>query len=130
MPAQALRDFYAAINRNDIPAAVRVFDPEIEWIEPPDYPNGRTHSGLAVVQELLSQARGTWAEGTCQVEQLIEAGDKVVVFLYVRVRLKYETQWREGPQADVFTFRDGKAVETRIFADREQALEWAGVKAA
>jgi ketosteroid isomerase-like protein len=38
-------------------------------------------------------------------------------------------EWREGRLADVYTFRNGKAIQGRSFADRRQALEWAGVKA-
>ena len=30
---------------------------------------------------------------------------------------------------DLFTFRDGKAIQMRTFAERQQALEWAGVEA-
>ena len=36
---------------------------------------------------------------------------------------------REGRLADVYTFRNGKAIEFRTFSDQRQALEWAGVKA-
>jgi ketosteroid isomerase-like protein len=38
-------------------------------------------------------------------------------------------EWHEGRLADVYTFRNGKAIQMRAFADRRQALEWAGVKA-
>jgi hypothetical protein len=31
---EALREAYAALNRSDIPAMARAFDPRIEWIEP------------------------------------------------------------------------------------------------
>ena len=31
---EALREAYAALNRNDIPASVKAFDPQIEWTEP------------------------------------------------------------------------------------------------
>jgi len=48
------------------------------------------------------------------------------VFLHVRVRLKDHTEWLDGHIADVFTFRNGKAVQFRTFADERQALEWAG----
>lgn len=126
---QALKEAFAALNRNDIPAMVQVFDPQIERIEPPEFPAGGTYHGLAAVQEHLSRARETWAEGSCEPERFIVAGDKVVVFLYVRVRLKHETEWREGALADVFTFRNGKVIQFRTFADRQQAIEWAGVKA-
>ena len=52
-----------------------------------------------------------------------------MVFVYVRVRLKHNMEWAEGRLADVYTFRNGKAIQMRAFADRRQALEWAGVKA-
>ena len=126
---EALREAYAALNRNDIPAMVEAFDPQIEWTEPADYPGGGTHRGLAVVKSHLSQARDTWAEGGCEPERFIVAGDKIIVFVHVRVRLKHNTEWLEGRQADVYTFRDGKAIQMRLFADRRQALEWAGVEA-
>ena len=125
----ALRETYAAINRNDIPAALDVFDPQIEWIEPPDYPEGGTTHGLADVKALHVRARATWAEGGCEPERFIVAGDKIIVFVHVRVRLKHEMEWREGEIADVYTFRNGKAIQMRHFPDRLQALEWAGAKA-
>ena len=125
----ALREAYAALNRNDIETMVSAFDPEIAWIEPDDYPGGGTYHGQAAVEAHLSQARATWAEGRCEPERFVVAGDKVVVFIHVRVRLKDETEWREGRHASVYTFRDGKAIEQRIFDDERQALEWAGVAA-
>jgi ketosteroid isomerase-like protein len=126
---EALKEAYAALNRNDIPAMVKCFDQQIEWIEPAEWPGGGTYRGYAEVEAHLSQARSTWAEGTCEPERLIVAGDKIVVFIYVRVRLKQSTEWVEGRHASVYTFRDGKAIQQRIFDDMQQALEWAGVKA-
>jgi ketosteroid isomerase-like protein len=125
---QALREAYAALNRNDIPAFVQVFDPQIERIEPADFPQGGTYHGLAAVTAHLSKARGTWAEGSCEPQRFIVAGDRIIVLIDVRVRLKTETEWREGRIADVYTFRNGKAIEFRTFADERQALEWAGAQ--
>ena len=126
---EALRDVYAALNRNDIAAIVKAFDPQIVWIEPSEYPLGGTYSGHAEVQAHLSKARDTWAEGRCEPERFIVAGDKIVVFLRVRVRLQHHTEWVEGDVADVYTFRNGKAIRMQHFPDSEQALEWAGVNA-
>ena len=126
---EALREAYAALNRNDIPAMVKAFDPQIERIEPADFPQGGTYHGLEAVKTHISKGRGTWAEGSCEPERLIVAGDRIIVLIHVRVRLKNETEWREGRIADVFTFRNGKAIQFRTFADERQALEWAGVKA-
>jgi hypothetical protein len=45
----------------------------------------------------------------------------------VHVRLKSETQWREGRTVDVYTFRHGKAIEFCTFVDERQAVRWVGV---
>jgi ketosteroid isomerase-like protein len=125
----ALREAYAALNRNDIQAAVKAFDPQIEWTEPAEYPGGGTYHGTAAVKAHLSQSREQWAEGSCEPERLMVAGDKIVVFVRVRVRLNQNTEWVEARLADVYTFRNGKAIQMRAFADRQKALDWAGVKA-
>jgi uncharacterized protein len=125
---EALRDAYAALNRNDIPGFVKAFDPQIEWIEPAERGAGGPYHGLAGVKAHASQARGSWAEGSCEPERFTVAGDKIIVFVYVRVRLKHNVEWNEGRLADVYTFRNGKAIQMRSFADRRQALEWAGAK--
>lgn len=126
---EALKEAYAALNRNDIPAFVKVLDPQIERIEPPGFPQSGTYRGLASVTAHISAARETWAEGSCEPERFIAAGDKVIVLAHVRVRLKAESEWRDGQVADVFTFRNGKAVHWRTFVDRRQALAWAGIEA-
>ena len=126
---EAIREAYAALNRNDVAGFVRVFDPDVERVEPADFPSGGTYRGLAAVTEHVSKGRATWAEGGCEPRGFTVAGDRVVVSVDVRVRLKDETEWREGRIADAFTFRNGKAVQFRTFADEGQALEWAGVEA-
>ena len=125
---EALREAYAALNRNDIPGFVKVFDPQIERVEPAEFPQGGTYRGLAAVTAHVAKGRGTWAEGSCEPERFIVVGDKVVVIVRVHVRLKTETEWREGRVGDVFTFRNGKAIQFRTFFDERQALEYAGAQ--
>jgi ketosteroid isomerase-like protein len=50
------------------------------------------------------------------------------VLLLVRVKLKKTMEWVEGRLADVFTFRNGKILQMRSFAEKQQALDWAGVQ--
>lgn len=107
---------------------VTMFDPQIEWIEPAGY-SEETYRGRAALQAHLSQARAKWAEGGCEPERFVVAGDKIVVFLHVHVRRKGRTEWVDGRHAAVYTFRNGKATEMRIIDDPQQALEWAGATA-
>lgn len=126
---EALKEAYAALNRNDIAGFVKEFDTKIVRIEFAELPSGGTYHGLAAVKKHVSQGRSTWAEGGCEPERFIVAGDKIVVSVHVRVRLKEQTDWIDGRIADGFTFRNGKAIQFRSFADERLALEWAGVKA-
>ena len=123
---KAISAAYAALNRNDIPGFVSLFDPQIERIEFPDSPLGGTYHGLAAVTAHVTQGRGSWAEGGCEPQRFIVAGDRIIVLVDVHVRLKTETEWREGRTADVFTFRNGKAIQFRTFGDEREALKWVG----
>lgn len=125
---ESLRKAYAAFNRNDIAATVQSLDPQIEWTEPAEFPGGGTYHGQEGVKAYLSQSRAAWAEIESEPERFIAAGQKIIVFVHVRARPKEGTEWHERRLADVFTFRNGKAVQMRAFADRRQALEWVGVE--
>jgi len=124
---EALRQFFAAINRNDMQAITKDFDPQIVRVDPEGFPTAGTHRGIAAVQEDVAKGRGTWAEGSCEPEKVLVNGDKVVVYLHVRVRLKDSTDWIDGRIADGFAFRDGKITEYLSFGQRPDALKWAGV---
>lgn len=125
---EALKQFYAAINRNDMQAINKDFDPEIVRVEPAGFPSAGTYRGIAEVREHVSAGRGTWAEGTCEPEKFLVKGDKVVAYLYAWVRLKNAADWSGGRFADGFVFRKGKITEYRTFGERDDALRWAGIE--
>lgn len=127
--AKILEDAYAALNRNDVAGFVKDFDAGIVRVEPDAFPSAGTYRGIEAVTKHVSEGRSTWAEGGCEPERFIVAGDKVVVSVHVRVRLKDRTDWIDARIADGFAFRDGKAVEFRTFLDESEALEWAGIPA-
>ena len=99
---KALREAYAAFNRNDVAAFVRIFDPQIEWVEPVEFLGGGTYRGLDVVLAHLTKSRQAWAEGSCQPQRIIVAGDRIIQFVDVHVRLKHETAWRDGQVVEVY----------------------------
>ncbi|HEX8914001.1 MAG TPA: nuclear transport factor 2 family protein [Humisphaera sp.] len=120
----AVRAAYDALNRGDVPGFVHMFDPRVERVE---LFSGRSYSGFAAVTEHVREGRATWAEGGCEPRRFLAAGDRVVALVDVRVRVQGETDWREGRVADVYTFRDGRAIEFRSFGDEREALAWAGL---
>lgn len=124
-----LKEFFAAINRNDMQSIPTYFDPQIVRIEPEGFPTAGTYRGIAEVQAHITKGRGTWAEGTCEPERFLTNGDKVVVYLHVRVRLKGSTDWVDGRFADGFVLRDRKITHYLSFGEQRDALTWAGIEA-
>lgn len=125
---EALEQFFAAINRNDMQAITKDFDPEIVRVEPEGFPTAGTYRGIAEVQEHVTKGRGSWAEGTCETEKFFANGDKIVVYLHARVRLKSSDEWVGGRFADGFVFRNGRIIQYLSFGERAETLEWAGIK--
>lgn len=123
----ALREAYAAFNRGDMDAAVASLDENIEWIEPMEFPGGGSYQGRESAKQYLAQSRAAWAEVSSQPEQFIPAGNRMVVLVHARVQAKGSNEWQDVRLADVYTFRDGKAIQMRAFADRDEAMRWAGV---
>ena len=122
-----LRDAYAAFNRGDIDAAVVPLSPQIEWIEPAEFPGGGAYHGIEGAKRYLTQSRAAAAEVISEPERFISFGDRIVVFVHARVRSEGSSEWQDVRLADVYTFRNGKATQMRAFADRKDALRWVGL---
>ncbi len=88
---------------------------------------GGTYHGHAGVSHYLTQSRAGWAEGRSEPEKFIVTRNRVVVFVHARIRMKGSNDWHEIRLADVYTFREGRPISMRAFADRKDALDWAGV---
>ena len=102
-------------------------DPKIEWTEPVEFPGGGTYHGQAGVTAYLTQSRESAAEVHSEPEKFVCAGDRIVVFVHARFRPHNSDVWQDVRLADVFTFRNGKVVHMRAFADRQEALRWVGM---
>ena len=120
-----LRAAYAAFNRGDIDSAVQSLDENIDWSEPTEFPGGGSYKGREGARQYLANSRASVAEVISEPEQFIPAGDRIVVFVYARVRPKDSSTWQEVRLADVYLFRDLTPIQMKAFANRQQALAWA-----
>jgi ketosteroid isomerase-like protein len=120
-----LRRAYEAFNRGDIDSAVQFLGPQVEWIEPDEFPGGGTYHGVGGVQKYLAQSRAGAAQVISEPERFIPVGDRMVVFVHARVLPKENGMWQDIRLADVYTIQGGKATKMRAFANREDALKWA-----
>ena len=127
---ELLTHFFDAVNRFDMEAVAKCFDPEILRVEPEGFDTAGTYLGAESVLRHLEQGRGTWAEGSCNPEEFFSNGDRVVVYLHAQVRLKESGEWVGGRFADGFVVREGRIAEYRTFWERADALAWAGIEKA
>lgn len=111
---------YALLGQGDVDGAVADLHPDIEWIEPDEFPNGGAHHGRAAVAEYLRRGRAQWAEIDSTVTPY-RLGADIAILHEVTGRLIDGTP-RAVTVADVFTVRDGQVVRMRAYADPAEVL--------
>ena len=62
-----------------------VLDPQVEWVQPAEFPNGGVYHGIEGAKRYLAQSRPAVAQVISEPEQFLPAGDRVVVFVHARV---------------------------------------------
>jgi ketosteroid isomerase-like protein len=90
-------------------------------------PDSREHAGLHGLREAWLEWLEPWASYRTEIEDVIDAGDSVVV-------LTRDYGRRPGTEAEVrvlgaavWTMRDGKIVRAEFYGDRDEALKAAGL---
>ncbi len=111
---------YAAFARGDIDAAVRDLAPDVDWVEPEEFPGGGHHRGPAAVAAYLRASHDGWAE--LHSEPVAHRrGDQIVVVHHVWGVLR-DGGRGEATVADVFTVEDGRVVLMMAYADPADAF--------
>jgi ketosteroid isomerase-like protein len=120
------REFIAAYNRRDFDAAIKDFDPGIEWVLPAQQ---QSDSGLGpeAAIRFFEEIDETMEELTLKPQEFIDGGERVATRLRHQGRGK-----RSGVEIDeelyhqVATFHNGKIVRMEYFAEWDEALVAAG----
>jgi ketosteroid isomerase-like protein len=113
-------DAYRAYARGDIDQAVTGLHPEVEWIEPDEFPNGGRRQGPAAVVDYLRASRAMWTELVSEATPH-RRGDDIVIVHHVFGRM-VDGSHHDVTVADVFTVRQGQVVRMRAYADPAEAL--------
>ena len=129
---ERVRRGYAAFNRGDLADAAKDFDPNIEWRIPfqlPDSPPDETYRGPEGVLHFWETWRSAFDDFRLELEEIIDAGDRIIVFAAVHGRgagSGAEVQTPTFPQ--VWTFgEDGRPVRVEMYQTRAEALDAVGL---
>jgi ketosteroid isomerase-like protein len=126
---EIVRRVLGAWGRGDRKAVADLLDPEIEWSMPPNIPEAGTYHGRAEVVRRLEEFLEAWDDLAVTVEELVDAGDRVVALV------RYSGRGRESgieiagmsTDAQVWTLRNGRALRVELYGGTAEALEAAGL---
>lgn len=106
---EATKKAYAAFSAGDLETVLSILDDDTEWFLPGNSTISGTYRGKAEVTKLF----GKLAEKDFIIApSRFLADDDVVVVLSIVTALG-----ESAPQADAYSFRDGKIVKAQSFAD-------------
>lgn len=123
-----VRKLFADFEAGDVDAVFAAFDPDIEWVEPLGYFAGAGGvRGVEAVGTVLAAYPETWGDFSLVPEQVIDAGDTVVVIGTQEGTSLATGRSFRGRFCNVWTLSAGKVVRFEAFADT--ALMWRALDA-
>jgi ketosteroid isomerase-like protein len=109
-------------------AAMPLFDPEIQYVNPESAIEPGTRQGIGGMVKALESVDGSFAEYVHEPERLLDAGgDKVLAYVVFRAHGRDSGASVEKPEQHVWTLRDGKIVRFEWFHDEDAARRAAGL---
>jgi len=103
--------------------AEAIFDPYVVMKPTEEGPS----YGLDAIRDNFKHWKGAWEELDVTVEELIDAGDCVFLTAHHRGRGRGSGVEVDARYYEVYTLREGKVSRVDEFAEREEALEAAGL---
>jgi ketosteroid isomerase-like protein len=127
--AQAIRQNLDAFNRRDADAFVADLSPDVEWEDPVFWSeSARIYRGRAEVREWLGRILEPWESIRIEANEIIEASDgRVFADLSLSGRGKASGAETDLRHWVVAWFANGQCYKRRVFPERPDALEAAGL---
>jgi ketosteroid isomerase-like protein len=125
---EIVRRTYEATNQGDYDTAESYIHPEIEFHTYARSPEAGVYRGKQAVREYNQSLFQQFESIRFEVEELVDAGDRVVVVTTQHAVPKGGQLEMDVHVAEVWTIRDGLLAERRSYSTRNEALEAAGVR--
>ena len=120
---EAARRTIEAYRRGDYAGASACLAPDVVW----SVGQERPAHGPAAVREMWKRWDSEWDELETVVEEIVDAGDRVLMAVRYRGRGRVSGVEVNDRLFEVHTFRDGRCVHKVDFRERAEALEAAGL---
>ncbi len=117
-----------AWNRAEVEAVLKLFQRDCVVVFPPDVPEPGPFQGHAELRAWVEGFLAAWESHRAEALELTVEGDVVLAMLHLSGRGTGSGIELDETDAHVFTFRDGKIIVWRNFAERAEALEAVGLR--
>ena len=125
---EIVRRAFAAFERDGLAGMLPHFDCEIEWTTTDGHIEPATYRGYEGVLHYLGTMAREFDGIRLEAQELIDAGEQVVVTWRVHGREKLSGARVEMTLTSVSLLCDGKIVRVRNYSDKTQALEAVGLR--
>ena len=121
---EVVRRVFEAFNQGDLETVLEALDPQIEWHVPPMLPEQTVYHGHRGVRDLWRSLRDSFDDFELAIEDMAEAGDRVMVLACAQGRGKGSgIEVRTPSFGWVWTLRAGKALRLDVYPNRAEALQ-------
>jgi ketosteroid isomerase-like protein len=124
---ERVRQSIEVVNRTHGPD-VDFMGPDFEWHTRADLPDPAVYRGPDGVARLLAEWYAAFDDLRVDLEEVIDAGDRVVTVLRLHGRIKDSGEEVEMTEAHVITMRNGRATLLREYTTKEEALQAEGLE--
>jgi ketosteroid isomerase-like protein len=126
---ETIRTVYERFSEGDLSASVDLFARHVVFLALPDAPEAEPLLGAeAVAAWTRSTLLDTWADLAMDAEELIAAGDSVLVRVRQRGIARTSGVPTEAHHFTLWSFRGPKVIRVENFQERAKALEAAGLR--
>ena len=103
--------------------------PDFVWdVSNLGWPGRLVFAGVEGANEFIAEWADAWDDWEIEVEEYIDAGERVVAIVNQRGRAKGTGVPVEMQLAQVWAFRDGQAIRMEMYSSLDEALEAAGLR--
>jgi ketosteroid isomerase-like protein len=118
---ELVRRIHAADARGNYELALSFFAPDVE-LDATHMPDGQIFRGLDAVRAHVADWRSGWRDFQEEIEDVLEAGNRVVIFYCDRGIGRSSGVETEIRYASVWDVRDGKIARMKNFLNRDEAV--------
>ena len=124
---EIVRRAYEAMNNREFPRTSEFLDPDVEIDLSRNILNPDVYRGYAGFERLVGVIEDVWDDFRFELQELIEAGDRVVAHVTVSGKGRGSGVEAEMHVFNIWTLRQGKVIRLEGgYRERAEALEAAG----